>query len=246
MEAQLRGYGMTGGGTLTIERDGVVQIGGAREAAADGALWLDPAMLRTGFSHYDINGRGGLRVAPGVVLEVAAPVYRYAAPGADAAALPQLWLPPEYQDDPVKARLTPRAGARDLTLRSQRIEDGADIVIGAGARVTVDPGRAIRLLGGGNSRITVDGTLRRAAAASRSTSWRRIATGATAPRPRRTTAPSGSAAAPCWTCPARRRARSTRRACATAGRRPAAAFCWVARSTGTPAAPPPTRATSPS
>ncbi|MCG3102507.1 hypothetical protein MAQ58_24320, partial [Enterobacter sp. DRP3] len=47
MDAQLRGYGMTGGGTLTIERDGVVQIGGAREAAADGALWLDPAMLRT-------------------------------------------------------------------------------------------------------------------------------------------------------------------------------------------------------
>ncbi|WP_246893167.1 filamentous haemagglutinin family protein [Achromobacter xylosoxidans] len=159
MDAQLRGYGMTGGGTLTIERDGVVQIGGAREAAADGALWLDPAMLRTGFSHYDINGRGGLRVAPGAVLAVAAPVYRYGAPGADAAALPELWLPPEYQDDPVKARLTPRAGA-DLTLRSQRIEDGADIVIGAGAQVMVDPGRAIRLLGGGNSRITVDGTLR--------------------------------------------------------------------------------------
>ena len=172
LAGQLRGHGMAGGGTLTLETDGKVVIGAADALAYRqthtqvGAqqpqpLLLDPSLLGAGFAKYDINGRDGLRVAEGATLDVAMPVYRYE-PGNEATGqrpAPALLLAPVYQENPLKGALTQRAGA-DLTLRSQRIEDGADIDIGAGALVSVDPGRTIRLLGGGNSRITVDGALR--------------------------------------------------------------------------------------
>ncbi|WZB60938.1 hypothetical protein WJ970_24850 [Achromobacter xylosoxidans] len=172
LAGQLRGYGMAGGGTLMLETDGKVVIGGVDAlanrqantptgAAQPQPLLLDPSLLRAGFAKYDINSRGGLRVAEGATLDVAMPVYRYE-PGNEATGqrpAPALLLAPVYQENPLKGALTQRAGA-DLTLRSQRIDDGADIDIGVGARVSVDPGRTIRLLGGGNSRITVDGALR--------------------------------------------------------------------------------------
>ncbi|WZB71267.1 hypothetical protein WJ968_04430 [Achromobacter xylosoxidans] len=171
LAGQLRGYGMAGGGTLMLETDGKVVIGGVDAlanrqantptgAAQPQPLLLDPSLLRAGFAKYDINASGGLRVAEGATLDVAMPVYRYE-PGNEATGqqAPALLLAPVYQENPLKGALTQRAGA-DLTLRSQRIDDGADIDIGVGARVSVDPGRTIRLLGGGNSRITVDGALR--------------------------------------------------------------------------------------
>ncbi|MBR8654986.1 filamentous hemagglutinin family protein [Achromobacter sp. Marseille-Q0513] len=176
MAGQLRSYGMAGGGTLTLETDGTVVIGGADALASTLAntpagaqqpklqpqpLLLDPSLLRTGFAKYDINGRNGLRVADGTVLDVAMPVYRYE-PGDEATGLrpaPALLLPPAYQEDPFRGALTQRAGV-DLTLRSQRQDhEGGHLRIGAGAVVSVDPGRSITLLGGGSSSIVVDGRL---------------------------------------------------------------------------------------
>ena len=74
LAGQLRGHGMAGGGTLTLETDGKVVIGAADALAYRqthtqvGAqqpqpLLLDPSLLGAGFAKYDINGRDGLRVA---------------------------------------------------------------------------------------------------------------------------------------------------------------------------------------
>ena len=77
-----------------LETDGKVVIGGVDAlanrqantptgAAQPQPLLLDPSLLRAGFAKYDINGRGGLRVAEGATLDVAMPVYRYE-PGNEA------------------------------------------------------------------------------------------------------------------------------------------------------------------
>ena len=113
-------------------------------------LLLDPSLLGAGFAKYDINGRDGLRVAEGATLDVAMPVYRYE-PGNEATGqrpAPALLLAPVYQENPLKGALTQRAARPDAALAAHR--DGADIDIGAGALVSVDPGRTIRLLGGGS------------------------------------------------------------------------------------------------
>ena len=114
---------MAGGGSLTLETDGKVVIGGADAlanrpthtptGAAQPALLLDPSLLRAGFAKYDINGRDGLRVAEGATLDVAMPVYRYE-PGSEATGqrpAPALLLAPVYQENPLKGALTQRAGA---------------------------------------------------------------------------------------------------------------------------------------
>ena len=249
LAGQLRGHGMAGGGTLTLETDGKVVIGAADALAYRqthtqvGAqqpqpLLLDPSLLGAGFAKYDINGRDGLRVAEGATLDVAMPVYRYE-PGNEATGqrpAPALLLAPVYQENPLKGRAD-AARRRDLTLRSQRIEDGADIDIGAGALVSVDPGRTIRLLGGGNSRITVDGALRAPGG--------RIEADIVAPASDVRDNPAsrthnraiwiGGAATDVATAPP---AAWTSTAAATARRRRAAASCWAARWTGTrPASP---------
>ena len=117
LAGQLRGHGMAGGGTLTLETDGKVVIGAADALAYRqthtqvGAqqpqpLLLDPSLLGAGFAKYDINGRDGLRVAEGATLDVAMPVYRYE-PGNEATGqrpAPALLLAPVYQENPLRAR----------------------------------------------------------------------------------------------------------------------------------------------
>ena len=133
LAGQLRGHGMAGGGTLTLETDGKVVIGAADALAYRqthtqvGAqqpqpLLLDPSLLGAGFAKYDINGRDGLRVAEGATLDVAMPVYRYE-PGNEATGqrpAPALLLAPVYQENPLKGALTQRAGGPDAALAAHR------------------------------------------------------------------------------------------------------------------------------
>ncbi|MGW8304735.1 MAG: filamentous hemagglutinin family protein [Achromobacter pulmonis] len=159
----VRGYGMSGGGAFTLASGGTVVLGGPADGLAADAVRLDPSLFQAGFASYDINGHGGLRVAEGADISVAMPVWRMrreagALPVSDAdpAEALALWAPPLYTEDPKRAKLSQRGGA-SLTLRSDRAALGGVLEIGEGARVAVDPGQSIRLVGG--DQITVLGRL---------------------------------------------------------------------------------------
>ncbi|SAI30975.1 Filamentous haemagglutinin family outer membrane protein [Bordetella ansorpii] len=162
-EGQVQGFGVTGGGTLSVENGGRIVLGGAHEAAGENALWLDATLFQQGFANYAINGHGGVTVAEGAEIAPAMPVYRLTA--GSMAGLPSdghaadalsLWLPPLHDEDPKRGVLTQRQGA-SLALRSARSTVGGAIEIGRGARVAVDPGQSISVVGGGQ--ITVEGRL---------------------------------------------------------------------------------------
>jgi filamentous hemagglutinin family protein len=162
LDGDLSGYGVNGGGKLSIESGSAIVIGGSPTSTGTGSnLRLGVERFQAGFSRYEINGHGGVSVAAGATLDVVMPVYRFTAAvpaGLDGAGGLEIWTPPVYQEDAVAGRLLQRAGA-DLVLMSQRLQQGQAISIGAGATVTVDPGRTIGLLGGGLSQITVEGRL---------------------------------------------------------------------------------------
>ncbi|OLF54046.1 filamentous hemagglutinin family protein [Pseudomonas chlororaphis] len=166
LAGQLKGYGVTGGGTLSLQA-GKVQIGGG--AVPDAAtLVLGSDFFDKGFGAYDITGNQGLKVAEGAQVDIRVPVYAQAAgtasaaSGEPAAGALQLWLPEHYQEDPVKGRLSQRAGA-SLSLQTGGLDStAADIAsvaldIGQGAVVRVDNGQSIALRGVGQ--INVDGHL---------------------------------------------------------------------------------------
>lgn len=126
-------------------------------------LVLDDAILRSGFSRYAISSQQGVQVAQGARLDVLMPALRFMpnessslATGDDPDRALQRWLPPLWQEDPIKGVLTRRGGA-DLSLNAGSAYLRAPINIGAGAQVTVDPGRTISLVG--NGQVTVDGEL---------------------------------------------------------------------------------------
>ena len=157
LDGDIRGYGVSGGGTLKIETGKTVVIGGD-PAQTPSALNIDASRLQSGFSTIDINGHQGLSVAVGAQLDVAMPVYRFS-DSSQPGSLLTLWTPPQQQDDVLNQQLVQRAGA-DLILRSQRLSnEGGNIRIGNGAVISVDAGRSISLLGGGLSNIVVDGRL---------------------------------------------------------------------------------------
>ncbi|MGF0238291.1 filamentous hemagglutinin family protein [Rhodococcus sp. IEGM1300] len=167
LEGELRGYGVTGGGTLAIQADKVL-ISASSDSVTDHALLLAPSLFNTGFSAYNIVGLNGLKVADETVIDVSMPVYRFAdsAPnqpgGIDPRTALQVWTPPLFQENPIKGVLTQRAGA------SLSLQAGADLIsaavpitsaltIGQGSRISVDPGQRINLRSPGQ--ITVDGEL---------------------------------------------------------------------------------------
>ncbi|WP_197488242.1 filamentous hemagglutinin family protein [Bordetella ansorpii] len=161
-DGQVQGFGIAGGGTLSVASAGVIVLGGQRQAAqgAD-ALWLDAGLFQAGFAQYTVNGHGGVTVAEDAAIDVAMPVYRKTsgqtpAPGAARDAALSLWTPPLYDEDPAKAVLTQRQGA-SLTLRSERNGQGGAIEVSEGARVAVDPGQSITLRGA--DQMTVLGSL---------------------------------------------------------------------------------------
>lgn len=165
----LRGYGVDGGGVLTIEsgQGQAIVLGGtpgnSEEASGEepaSMLRLDEALLQSGFSAYDINGRGGLTVSGDADLAVMMPVLRRTDQAARANSLNQalaLWLPPLYLEDPLAGTAQQRRGA-SLTLTSERRGVFGDIQVQSGAEISVDPGQSI-VISGGNT-VAVEGTLR--------------------------------------------------------------------------------------
>ncbi|MCU7248031.1 filamentous hemagglutinin family protein [Pseudomonas koreensis] len=166
-DGDLRGYGVTGGGTLTVQA-GKVLIGQTDEALTDATLQLAPSLFDKGFSAYNLIGLNGLTVSDNTRIDVSMPVYRFGesasgqASGVDPRTALELWTPALYQEDPLKGVLTRRGGASlSLQAGASRIDlvDAANstLTIGRQTRISVDPGQRINLRGGGQ--ITVDGEL---------------------------------------------------------------------------------------
>ncbi|WP_020205081.1 filamentous haemagglutinin family protein [Cupriavidus sp. WS] len=167
LDGEVRAYGAEQGGSLSISA-GTVRIGGGQAAGA-GELVLPASLFAGGFSGYDINGFLSMTVADGTHIDVVQPVYRLddnarrIPTGTDPAAAMPAWLPPLYQEDPVKAVLGQRGGA-SLTLRSAAVYDGnggylggGNVTVGTGSAITVDPGQTIRV--DGKEQVVVDGAL---------------------------------------------------------------------------------------
>jgi len=165
--AELRGYGVDGGGTLAVTA-GKVALGATPSQADADVLALAAPFFQRGFARYEIIGSRGVTVADGARIEVSMPVYRPVAQaggvptGAEAATALQAWLPPVYLHDAVAGTVTRRRGA-SLSLQSGRTlgpvgtDSDTTLLIGQGAQVAVDPGQTIKLRGAGQ--ITVLGGL---------------------------------------------------------------------------------------
>lgn len=167
MDGEVRGYGVTGGGTLKIQANKVL-VGESDGPVAERTLQLATDLFNKGFSAYNIIGLTTLQVADGAVVDVAMPVYRFSdlAPNQAAAANPQtalqLWTPTLFQENPAKGVLTQRGGASlSLQAGSSQINQmdpaNSTLTIGTGSRISVDPGQRINLRSAGQ--ITVDGEL---------------------------------------------------------------------------------------
>ena len=159
----IKGYGVGGGGTLTVAAEKVLISDGTGVQA--GQLLLTPDFFRQGFSAYDVNGYRGLSVAPGTALNVEMPVYfvpdaaRKVATGARPPDVLTLWTPPVYQEDAANAKLIQRGGA-SLTLESNSSLNqtvGSHLQVGEGARIVVDPGQTATLQTPGQ--ISIDGSI---------------------------------------------------------------------------------------
>lgn len=165
--AELRGEGVTGGGTLKIQAR-KVQIGEAAATPGSDTLHLAADFFNKGFSAYDITGNEGLIVADGAQVEVTAPAYRFGedaartATGAEPATALERWLPTLYQENPLKGVLTQRKGA-SLSLNAGTAQSTpADmattaLTLGQGSVISVDPGQSINLRSIGQ--LTAKGTL---------------------------------------------------------------------------------------
>lgn len=151
---------------------GTVLPGGTRldrTVAVRPTLGIDPALFRSGFSNYAVNGLKGLTVAEGASVDIIVPVLRQSQgalavrSGSDPMAALELWTPPLHLEDPQSGRLIQRAGANlelvagRALLPGDTIWPNVDLTIGRGASVTVDAGHMIDLAGMGQ--ITVDGAL---------------------------------------------------------------------------------------
>ena len=167
LDGQLRGYGVTGGGSLLIQA-GNVLIGKTDKDLVENTLQLSADLFDKGFSAYHVTGLNRLDVAGNTRIDVLMPVYRFSDAAASQASgvAPQqaleLWTPTLYQENPIKAQLTQRAGA-SLSLQAGSGEvaltDPArnTLTLGQGSRISVDPGQSINLRGAGQ--MTVEGEL---------------------------------------------------------------------------------------
>jgi filamentous hemagglutinin family protein len=151
LDGNIRAYGVAGGGKLDIATGGKIVIGAVAEA---GALRLDPALFRTGFANYAVDGRQGVTVASNTRLDVMMPVLAFGG---------EVLSQPLYLENPRTATLTQRKGA-SLELRAspvlsgtETVVQGAGITVEKGAVITVDPGQKIDIAALGQ--ITVEGRL---------------------------------------------------------------------------------------
>ncbi len=167
LEGEVRGYGVSAGGTLAVQARRV-QIGDSATAPAADTLKLAGDFFNKGFSAYDITGNEGLLVTDGTQVDVTTPVYRVGAQtsagptGSDLATVMERWAPALYQEDATKGVLTQRRGA-SLALTAGHQNSTATelattaLTVGQGAVINVDPGQGINVLSVGQ--LTMNGTL---------------------------------------------------------------------------------------
>lgn len=151
-----------GSGNFTLATGGAVAIGAPGTDASAASLHLQEALFKSGFAGYDIAGHNGLTVEEGTQLQVERPALRLAEGAQQALAREQgiqAWTPSLYEADPASGRVSQRGGA-SLTLRAGHLLSAADLRVGKGARIEVDPGQSIELFSAGN--LTVAGSLKAA------------------------------------------------------------------------------------
>ena len=150
LEGRIRGYGVTGGGTLSLSAPSVVFGLKAPAGLAAGALFLTPDFVRAGFGTYQINGLTGLTVLVNTTLRAVAPTEM---PNAAAAGIPTfsdpstaltVALQPLFTLNPLGATVIQRPGA-SLSLSAVQSTTGGGLVVGGNASVEVDPGRSVSL-----------------------------------------------------------------------------------------------------
>lgn len=167
LDGELRGTGVTGGGTLKLAANKVL-IGNSGSPLEPGTLQLGGDFFDKGFSAYDIAGNHGLTVADGTRVDVTMPVYRFGeqalSTGSDAepADALQRWTPQLYQEDAIKGVLTQRRGASLSLNAGTANSSAADMVstvlnLGKGSVISVDPGQGIDVRSIGQ--LTANGTL---------------------------------------------------------------------------------------
>ncbi len=151
-----------GSGNFTLATGGAVAIGAPGTEASAASLHLQEALFKSGFAGYDIAGHNGLTVEEGTQLQVERPALRLAEGAQQALAREQgvqAWTPSLYEADPTSGRVSQRGGA-SLTLRAGHLLSTADLRVGKGARIEVDPGQSIELFSAGN--LIVAGSLKAA------------------------------------------------------------------------------------
>ncbi|MDO7898806.1 filamentous hemagglutinin family protein [Pseudomonas citrulli] len=164
---ELRGTGVSGGGTLKLAAN-KVRVGGSGSPVEPGTLQLGGDFFDKGFSAYDITGNQGLTVAEGTRVDVTMPVYRFGeqalATGshAEPADALQRWTPELYQEDAIKGVLTQRRGASLMLSAGTSNSSAADMAstvlnLGKGSVISVDPGQGIDVRSIGQ--LTANGTL---------------------------------------------------------------------------------------
>ncbi|KAA8562418.1 Heme/hemopexin-binding protein [Pseudomonas extremaustralis] len=167
LDGEIRGYGVSGGGTLALQAR-QVQIGDSATAPAADTLQLAGDFFNKGFSAYDITGNEGLLVTDGTQVDVTTPVYRLGeqtsgvSSGSDPAAALERWTPALYQENPTQGVLNQRLGASLSLTAGHRDSTAADLAtttltVGQGAVINVDPGQGINLRSVGQ--LTMNGTL---------------------------------------------------------------------------------------
>ena len=154
LDGTISAYGVGGGGgTLTLQAPSVAV--GTDAVASGGGIALNPAFFQSGFSAYNINGVGGVTVAPGTDLAVLSPVYELngnstaSVTGSSAANSLSLLVPDLFTANPAKATVTQRAGT-SISLSAVAdptgvVLGGGEVSIGQGAAINVDPGQSIAL-----------------------------------------------------------------------------------------------------
>jgi filamentous hemagglutinin family protein len=168
IDGALRGWGTSGGGTLSLQAGRMLVTDGSPATTEAGTLVLAGNFFDKGFSRYELIGDRGLTVAEGTQVDVTMPVLRVTpeakgvATGTDAGKALQAWTPPLYTEDAVKGVLTQRAGA-SLSLQAGTAQTlAADLPkvsmsIGQGAQLTVDAGQSIQVASAGQ--LTLQGRL---------------------------------------------------------------------------------------
>ncbi|MFJ4142615.1 filamentous haemagglutinin family protein [Pseudomonas sp. NPDC089734] len=163
MDGDILGYGVKGGGTLTVQAGKVLISDSADSAPAD-TLLLKGNFFNKGFGAYDITGNQGLIVADDTQVNVSMPLYRFAdtSDGIVSSEALEVWTPPLYQENAVRGVLTQREGASLSLQAGTALSSAADMAtvqaqIGKGSLINVDPGQSIAVSSIGQ--LTVDGRL---------------------------------------------------------------------------------------